>query len=50
MDERAIVCLPTYNERENLEGIVRALGDQQVSVHVIDDNSLQSRPRTGQGP
>jgi dolichol-phosphate mannosyltransferase len=39
MDVRAIVCLPTYNERENLEGIVRALGDQEVSVLVIDDNS-----------
>ena len=24
---RAIVCLPTYNERENLEPMVRALGE-----------------------
>jgi len=33
---RAVVCLPTYNERENLE---RALGDKGVRVLVIDDNS-----------
>ena len=36
---RATVCLPTYNESENLEPIVRALGEQGVSVLVIDDNS-----------
>jgi dolichol-phosphate mannosyltransferase len=36
---RATVCLPTYNERENLERMVRVLGDQGVSVLVIDDNS-----------
>ena len=36
----AVVCLPTYNERENLERMVRALGEQGVSVLVIDDNSL----------
>jgi dolichol-phosphate mannosyltransferase len=36
---RAVVCLPTYNERENLERMVRALGEQGVSVLVIDDNS-----------
>ena len=35
----AVVCLPTYNERENLERMVRALGEQGVSVLVIDDNS-----------
>jgi dolichol-phosphate mannosyltransferase len=34
-----LVCLPTYNERENLERMVRALGEQGVSVLVIDDNS-----------
>ncbi len=39
MDVRALVCLPTYNECENLEPIVRALGKQGVSVLVIDDNS-----------
>jgi dolichol-phosphate mannosyltransferase len=33
------VCLPTYNERENLERMVRALGEHGVSVLVIDDNS-----------
>ncbi|MGB2874561.1 MAG: polyprenol monophosphomannose synthase [Gaiellaceae bacterium] len=36
---RATVCLPTYNERENLERMVRALGEHSVSVLVIDDNS-----------
>ena len=40
---RAIVCLPTYNERENLEPMVRALGEQldteRDGVLVIDDNS-----------
>jgi dolichol-phosphate mannosyltransferase len=36
---RATVCLPTYNERENLERMVRALGEHDVSVLVIDDNS-----------
>jgi dolichol-phosphate mannosyltransferase len=39
MDVRAIVCLPTYNERENLEPMIRALGQKGVSVLVIDDNS-----------
>ena len=36
---RAVVCLPTYNERENLEPMLRALGDKDVHVLVIDDNS-----------
>ena len=36
---KAIVCLPTYNERENLEPMLRALGDKGVHVLVIDDNS-----------
>jgi dolichol-phosphate mannosyltransferase len=36
---RAVVCLPTYNERENLEPMLRALGDKGVQVLVIDDNS-----------
>ena len=36
---RAVVCLPTYNERENLEPMLRALGDEDVHVLVIDDNS-----------
>ena len=34
-----VVCLPTYNERENLERMVRSLGEHGVSVLVIDDNS-----------
>jgi dolichol-phosphate mannosyltransferase len=39
---RAVVCLPTYNERENLERMVRALGGvlpEGGSVLVIDDSS-----------
>jgi dolichol-phosphate mannosyltransferase len=40
---RAIVCLPTYNERENLEPMVRALGEyldtERDQVLVLDDNS-----------
>jgi dolichol-phosphate mannosyltransferase len=36
---KTVVCLPTYNERENLERIVDALADKGVSVLVIDDNS-----------
>jgi dolichol-phosphate mannosyltransferase len=33
------VCVPTYNERQNLERMVRALSEHGVSVLVIDDNS-----------
>src|SRR2546423_7327098 len=36
---RATVCLPTYNERENLEPMLRALGPHGVRVLVIDDAS-----------
>jgi dolichol-phosphate mannosyltransferase len=36
---RPVVCLPTYNERENLEPMVRELGRHGVRVLVIDDNS-----------
>jgi len=39
---RALICLPTYNERENLEPMLRALGDvlgADDRVLVIDDNS-----------
>ena len=36
---RPVVCLPTYNERENVERMVRALGDKGVDVLVIDDSS-----------
>jgi dolichol-phosphate mannosyltransferase len=40
---RAVVCLPTYNERENLEAMVRAVGEvldtARDGVLVIDDGS-----------
>jgi dolichol-phosphate mannosyltransferase len=39
---RAVVCLPTYDERENLEPMLRALGEvlgPDDRVLVIDDNS-----------
>jgi dolichol-phosphate mannosyltransferase len=35
----ATICLPTYNERENLESMLRALAPHDVNVLVIDDNS-----------
>src|SRR5436190_9816197 len=35
----AVVGRPTYNERENLEAMLRALGDKGARVLVIDDNS-----------
>ncbi len=35
----AVVCLPTYNEHENLEQMLRALADKGVRVLVVDDNS-----------
>jgi dolichol-phosphate mannosyltransferase len=34
-----IVCLPTYNERENLESMLRALEPLGIGVLVIDDGS-----------
>ena len=39
---RATVCLPTYNEKENLEPMVRALGEvlrPGDRVLVVDDSS-----------
>ena len=39
---RAVICLPTYEERENLEPMLRALGEvlsPDDRVLVIDDNS-----------
>jgi dolichol-phosphate mannosyltransferase len=39
---KAVVCLPTFNERANLEPMLRALGDvlpENARVLVIDDNS-----------
>jgi dolichol-phosphate mannosyltransferase len=37
----ALVCIPTYNEKDNLEGICRAVlnADSRVDILVIDDNS-----------
>ena len=36
---QAVVCLPTYNEIENLERMIEALAPLGVRVLVIDDNS-----------
>src|SRR6187431_3039677 len=40
---RALVCVPTYNERDNVEALVRALGEvidtTRDGVLVIDDGS-----------
>lgn len=36
---RAVICLPTYNERENLPRVLDALEPFGVEVLVIDDNS-----------
>jgi dolichol-phosphate mannosyltransferase len=36
---RAVICLPTYNERENLARVIDALEPFGVEVLVIDDNS-----------
>src|SRR5689334_19131405 len=42
-DMRAVICIPTYNEIDNLEPLVRALSGavdpDHDSVLVIDDNS-----------
>jgi dolichol-phosphate mannosyltransferase len=45
----AAVCLPTYNERENLEPMLRALRDKGVHVLVIDDNSPDGTGRLADG-
>ncbi len=51
----ALVCIPTYNERENIESIVRAVlaRDPRVDVLVVDDNSPDgtgaARRRAGRG-
>ena len=43
MPVRAVVCLPTYDERDNIEPMIRALGDvldtARDRVLVIDDGS-----------
>lgn len=38
---RALVCIPTYNERDNIEAITRAAldADTRVDVLIVDDNS-----------
>ena len=36
---RTLICLPTYNERENLPRVIDALEPLGVGVLVIDDNS-----------
>jgi dolichol-phosphate mannosyltransferase len=45
----AVVCLPTYNERENLAAMLRALGDKDVHVLVIDDSSPDGTGRLADG-
>ena len=37
----ALVIIPTYNEKENIEAIIRAVFTQKKSFHilVVDDNS-----------
>ena len=37
----ALVIIPTYNEKENIEAIVRAVFNQKKAFHilVVDDNS-----------
>ena len=45
----ATVCLPTYNERENVERMVRALHALGVSVLVIDDNSPDGTGKIADG-
>ena len=39
--QRALVILPTYNERENIEKIIHAVLplDPRINVLVVDDNS-----------
>ena len=49
---RACVCLPTYNERENLEPMLRALGEMlgpDDRVLVIDDGSPDGTGEIAEG-
>lgn len=41
MPDRVLICIPTYNERENLESLVRAVHDSlpEADLLVIDDHS-----------
>lgn len=43
---KIVICLPTYNERENIEAVIKAIFEQQaerrddeLNILVIDDNS-----------
>lgn len=38
---KGLVIIPTYNEKENIDAIVRAVLDQKLDLHilVVDDNS-----------
>lgn len=38
---KGLVIIPTYNEKENIDAIVRAVLDQKLNLHilVVDDNS-----------
>ena len=36
---KTLIIVPTYNERDNLPGIVEALGKLSVNMLVVDDNS-----------
>ena len=36
---KTLIIVPTYNERDNLPGIVEALGKLSVDMLVVDDNS-----------
>jgi Glycosyl transferase family 2 len=36
---RPTICLPTYNERQNIEPMLRALAPYGANVLVIDNNS-----------
>lgn len=38
-NNNALIIVPTYNERDNLPGIVEALGKLSVDLLVVDDNS-----------
>ena len=38
-DHNTLIIVPTYNERDNLPGIVEALGGLPVDMLVVDDNS-----------
>ena len=47
----AIVIIPTYNERENIEAIIRAVFDQAEPFHIliVDDGSPDGTAQIVQG-